>query len=371
MPTLIAVGDVGPNRPDPSQCFDLSRDLLRTGDLTFCQLECNLTDRGARLPQVRHTHRSTAKAAVAMRQAGFDVVSYAGNHCMDWGADAFFDTIAALRAADLSVLGVGKDIAAARVPVIREVDGVRVAFLAASSILPLDFWATPSRPGCVPMRAHTVYEQIEQDQPGTPARIHSFAHREDLAALVADVEGARGQADVVIVSLHWGIHFIPATIADYQREVGHALIDAGADLILGHHAHILKGIEVYKDKPIFYSIGNFAIDLPMTPEHAAGKGFREIQALSPGWEPDFDSLYNFPPDSRMTMFVRAELTKQGLGRVGFHPAFINPNAQPAPMPPEDERFGQVTDYVAWCSEQAGLASRLDVEGDIVWVSASD
>jgi hypothetical protein len=367
MPTLIAVGDVGPNRPDPRRCFDLSRDLLREGDLTFGQLECNLTDRGARLPQVRHTHRSTPQAAVAMREAGFDVISYAGNHCMDWGADAFFDTIEALEAAELSVVGVGKDIAAARVPVIREVNGVRVAFIAASSILPMGFWAEAKRPGCVPMRAHTLYEQVEHDQPGTPARVHSFAHREDMAALVADVKAARAQADVVIVSLHWGIHFVPATIADYQREVGHAVIDAGADMILGHHAHILKGIEVYRGKPIFYSVGNFAIDLPMTPEHAQGKGFKEIQALSPGWEPDFDSLYNFPPDSRMTMFVRAELGRDGLGAVGFHPAFINSDAQPAPMPPEDERFAKVTDYVRWCSEEAGLAVRLDVDGGLVRV----
>ena len=370
MATLIAVGDIGPNRPEVSECFALSRDLLRSGDLTFCQLECNLTDRGARLPQVRHTHRSPPGSAHAIADAGFDVVSFAGNHCMDWGAEAFFDTMGALKGASMDVVGVGANIGEARVPVIREVEGVRVAFIAASSILPMHFWADEKRPGCVPMRAHTIYEQIEHDQPGTPARIHTYAHRDDLAALVADVRAAREAADVVIVSLHWGIHFVPATIADYQREVGHALIDAGADLILGHHAHILKGIEWYRGKAIFHSLGNFAIDLPMTPEHAQGKGFKEVQALSPGWEPDFESLYNFPPDSRMTMFVRAELTKDGLGKLEWRPAWINANAQPAPLDASDERFAKVVDYVRWCSAEAGLPVGLTVDGEWVRVEAA-
>lgn len=362
-----AVGDIGPNRPEPSECFALAEDLLQEADLTFCQLECNITDRGERLPQVRHTHRAVPAAAQAIRDAGLQVVCFASNHCLDWGQDGFFDTIHHLEQAGCQVLGVGKDIAAARRPVIREIDGVRVAFVAACSILPPQFWADEKRPGCVPMRAHTMYEQIEIDQPGTPARIHSFAFKDDLAALVEDVRIAREEADVVIVSLHWGIHFIPATIADYQTEVAHALIDAGADLILGHHAHILKGVEVYRGKPIFYSVGNFAIDLPMSPEHARGKGFREIQALSPGWEPDFESLYNFPPDSRMTMMVEARLTNDGIVGAGFRPAFINRNAQPEPLLANDERFRQVVDYMRWCTLEAGLNAQYEIAGDLVLI----
>jgi poly-gamma-glutamate capsule biosynthesis protein CapA/YwtB (metallophosphatase superfamily) len=351
---LVAVGDIGPDRPDPRNCFDLARSAIQAGDLAFCQLEVNLTSRGARLPQARHTTRSGPESAVAMREAGFTHVSFAGNHCMDWGRDGFFDTIEALKAAKLQVMGVGANIGEARRPVITEVKGVRVAFLAYCSILPAGYWAEEDRAGCAPMRAFTLYEQIETDQPGTPARIHTFAHREDLDALTRDISAARALADVVVVSLHWGIHFIPAVLADYQRQVAHAAIDAGADLILGHHAHILKGVEVYKGRAIFYSLGNFAIDLRMTPAHAAGKGFREIQQLSPGWTPDFDSLYNFPPDSRMTMVVRAALTKKGVREVGFVPAFINRDAQPEVLAAEDPRYDQVADYVAWASREQGL-----------------
>jgi poly-gamma-glutamate synthesis protein (capsule biosynthesis protein) len=368
---LYAVADIGPDRDDPRECFALVRDEIRKADIAFCQLEVNLTDRGARLPQVRHTHRATTATASALKDAGFTVVSFSGNHCMDWGRDGFFDTIDSLQAAGLAVVGVGAGITQARAPVIQTANGVRVAFLAYCSILPANYWAEADRPGCAPMRAWTIYEQIEPDQPGTPCRVHTHANRADLAAMVADVKAARAVADVVVMSIHWGIHFVPAVLADYQAEVAHAAIDAGVDLILGHHAHILKGVEVYRGKPIFYSMGNFAIDLRMTPEHAQGKGFREIQSLSPGWVPDFDSLYNFPPDSRMTLVVTARATTGGLTDIGFLPAFINRDAQPEILKADDARFGQVVDYLRWATQAAGLNARFHARGDAVLLELSE
>ena len=364
---LHAVGDVGPDRDDPRVCFALARETLRDADLGFCQLEVNLTTRGVRMPQARHTGRAVAASASALRDAGFDVVSFAGNHCMDWGPDGLFDTMANLRAAGIDVVGVGADIAAARQPAIRTINGTRIAFVSYSSILPEGYWATDTRPGCAPLRAHTHYEQIEPDQPGTPPRVHTWAHRRDLEAMRRDIAAAKAGADVVIVSLHWGIHFVPGVIADYQREVGHAAVDAGADLILGHHAHILKGIELYRGKAIFYSLGNFAIDLRMTPEHAASPGFREIQALSPDWVPNFDSLYNFPPDSRMTGVVRAVLDKGRVTDLAFQPAFINDDAQPEVLRASDPRFTRVRDYLEWCCDSQGFSTTLQPHGDVIRV----
>jgi poly-gamma-glutamate capsule biosynthesis protein CapA/YwtB (metallophosphatase superfamily) len=353
---LIAVGDVGPDRDEPSECFALAAPVLREADIAFCQLECNLTSRGERMPQARHTHRAVPRAARAMRDAGFNVVSFAGNHCMDWGSEGFNDTIANLRDADVTVVGVGQDIDAARQPGIVETDGISVAFLACSSILPEGYWATDARAGCAPLRAHTYYEQVEPDQPGTPARIHTWAHAEDLGRLCEDVRRASERADIVVLSLHWGIHFIPGAIAEYQREVARAAIDAGADLIIGHHAHILKGVEFYRGKPVFYSLGNFAMDLRMTPEHARSKGFREIQSLSPDWVPNFDSLYNFPPDSRKTVLLKAQLTDSGIARIELIPAFINDDAQAEPLDRNDTRYAEVIDYLRWCCEDQGFTT---------------
>lgn len=241
---LLATGDVAPCRPDPGRMFDGVRAALDAGDLVFGQLETTVSDRGSPAPNAKLAMRTAPAAATAIRQAGYDVMSFAGNHCLDWGREAFFDTLDHARAAGLEVCGAGADITAARTPVIRELGGARVAFLAYGSILPTGYWAEVERPGCAPMRALTAYTPVETDQPGTSARVHTFPDRADLAALRADVRAAKRQADIVAVSIHWGIHFVPSEIADYQRDVAHAAIDDGADVILGHHPHILKGIEI-------------------------------------------------------------------------------------------------------------------------------
>jgi poly-gamma-glutamate synthesis protein (capsule biosynthesis protein) len=255
--------------------------------------------------------------------------------------------------------------------VIRQLaDGTRAAFLAYSSILPQAYWAEARRPGCAPLRAHTLYEQIEHDQPGTPARIHTFAHAGDLAAMQADIRAARERADVVLVSHHWGIHFVRATIADYQREVARAAVAAGADAILGHHAHILKGIECIEGRPVYYSLCNFATDLRMTPEHAARPSFREIQQLAENWEPDFDSLYNFPPASRLSAIARLRIADGRIQEAGLLPLYIGRDALPRVLRAQDPHFDEVLQYLRAVTAEAGLNGRLHAEGDRLLIGAA-
>lgn len=367
---IYAVGDVGPSRPDPDTLFDLVRARIQAADVAFMQLELPISTRGFRLPQVRHTDRAPAASADAFRRAGFHVVSLAGNHCMDWGPDALNDTVAALTSSGLQVVGVGNDILEARRPVFVQSKGRRIAFLAYSSILPQGYWATETRAGCAPMRAWTHYEQIEHDQPGTPCRVHTFANREDLQALVDDVAAARAQADFVAVSIHWGIHFIPGVIADYQRDVGRAAIDAGAGVVLGHHAHILKGVDVYKGRPIIYSLCNFAMDLHMDEKHANSKGFREIQKLHPDWQPDFSITYNFPPDSRYTVVAKCLLSGSG-ARISLLPAFIGPMSQPEILAATDPRFAEVKGYLERYTASQGLNARYVQAGDELVLEAAE
>ena len=221
------------------------------------------------------------------------------------------------------------------------------------------------------MRAFTVYEQVEHDQPGTPARVHTFAHREDLAALEADIRAAKAHADVVLVSLHWGIHFVPAVLADYQRQVGHAAIEAGADAILGHHAHILKGVEIYRSKPILYSLCNFAVDLPMDEAHATSPGFREIQSLHPDWQPDFDSSYNFPADSRRTVMARIAIGAGGVRRVSLVPVYVDRGSRPEVLAAGDPRFAEVHEYLVAMTTEAGLNGRFVVDGDQLVIATKE
>jgi poly-gamma-glutamate capsule biosynthesis protein CapA/YwtB (metallophosphatase superfamily) len=368
---LLAAGDLAPDRPDPDTLFDAVRPLLSAADVVFGQLETTFADKGLRLPQARHAVLAQPEGARALARAGFDVISCAGNHCLDWGSEALLESIGHLRAAGIDVVGAGQNIAEARRPVYKQLaDGTKLAFLAYSSILPMGYWAEANRPGCAPMRAHTLYEQIEHDQPGTPARIHTYAHAEDLAALRSDIKAAKAQADLVFVSMHWGIHFVRATIADYQREVARAAVEAGADAILGHHAHILKGAEIVDGRPVLYSLCNFATDLRMDPEHASRKSFKEIQKLAPDWVPDFDSLYNFPPDSRMSALARFEIASGRIVESSLLPLWIDRDAVPRVLAPDDERFGKVVDYLRAVSEEAELNARFEVRGDRVVIGAA-
>ena len=368
---VLATGDLAPDRDAPDECFAATAALLNAAELVFGQLETSFATRGTRLPQARHAVMAKPECAAAVARAGFDVLSFAGNHCLDWGNEAFFETLQHLEAAGVAVVGVGANIAEARRPVIRTLsDGTRVAFLAYSSILPQAYWAEANRPGCAPMRAHTLYEQVEHDQPGTPARIHTWAHAGDLAAMEDDIRAAKRVADVVLVSHHWGIHFVRAVIADYQREVARAAVAAGADAILGHHAHILKGIECIEGRPVFHSLCNFTTDLRMTPEHAARPSFKEIQKLGENWEPDFESLYNFPPASRLSMIARLHIAGGRIREAGFLPVFIDRDAVPRTVSPADPRGIEVIDYLRAVTQEAGLNGRFTPRGDHVVVETA-
>ena len=351
---LYAVGDICPSRPDPDSLFTGVAPELKRADIAFCQLEINLTERGTRLPQARHTDRTSPEAAHAIRRAGFNVVSFAGNHCMDWGQAGFFDTIDALKAAGLAVIGVGANIEEARKPAVIETKGCRVGLLAYNSILPMGYWAEQNRPGCAPLRAWTHYEQVEHDQPGTPCRIHTWPNQDDLRSVVEDIQKLKHDCDIVIVSMHWGIHFVPAVIADYQIELARTAIDAGADLILGHHAHILKGIEIYKGVPVLYSLCNFAVDLPMTREHADRKSFKEIRKLNPSWELDFESTYNLPYDSRKSAIVRCVIAEKRIQSTSLLPVYIDKQSRPEILVESDGRFAEVQVYLERITREAGL-----------------
>lgn len=342
---LYAVGDVGPKREDPHSMFQHVAGFLKKGDIRFCQLEINLSTRGEPLPQARLPMRSRPDCAVALKECGFQVASFASNHCMDFGRKAFFDTIDALKANGIRPIGVGSDSVEARRPAILDSHGTRIGFLAYNSILPFGYWAESDRPGCAPMRAWTFYEPVEPDQPGSRCRIHTFPRTEDLEALAADIEGLRSKADVVIVSIHWGIHFVPAQLADYQVAVAHKAIDCGADMILGHHPHILKGIEVYKGKVIFYSLGNFAIEQPgaFMQDLYTRRRHKEIEELNPNW--DQGREYPLPPETRKSIIAIARLQKGCIKEVSFIPVTIGTGSEPEILLPDDKRFEDVVHYI--------------------------
>ena len=361
---ILATGDIAMDRDAPDTIYDATRETLQAADITFGQLEINYASQGTRLPQARHALLGRKEDGEAIGRAGYDIVSFASNHCMDFGSEAMLETIENLQQTNVEVIGAGKNIKEARKAAHFTLqDGTKVAFLAYCTILPQDYWATDRRAGCTPMRAFTVYEQVEHDHPGTPARIHTYPHREDLAAMENDIRAAKEIADVVFVSHHWGIHFVQSSIADYQRDIARAAIDAGADAILGHHAHILKGMEIIKDKPVFYSLCNFAVDLRISPELYESKGFQEIFTLNDKWTPDFNSTYNFPDDSRYSMIARFEINNGSITRSGFMPLHIGSDSVPQIVAADDVRHNEMVEYMRLITEEAGLNASYHVAAD--------
>jgi poly-gamma-glutamate synthesis protein (capsule biosynthesis protein) len=326
-------------------------------------MECPISDRGSPSPHARLAMRTAPNAAAAIRAAGFDVMSLAGNHVLDFGVEALADTLTHMAQAGIAVCGAGANLAATRQPAVLERAGQRVAVLAYSSILPAGYAADSARPGCAPMRAHTRYEQIEHDQPGTPPRVHTFADQADLAALEADVRAARADADVVLVSLHWGIHFVRAEVADYQREIAAAAIRAGADAILGHHPHLLKGVEFICGKPVFYSLGNFAIEQPAAfnaaiAEHAS---FKHLQTLSSGWQPA--AKYQAPPETRHSVIAWLDYAADGTVAVLLQPCRIDDDSVPRHLAPGQPELAEWLAYITAITAEAGLNAQYALRDD--------
>lgn len=239
MITIAAVGDMmlgGSAEPYLENSgydypFNATRHLLAGADIAIGNLETALTDRGESLVEKKYRFRNSKdKVPSALKAAGFDIVSLANNHTLDYGPEGLHDTFAALQQAGIKYHGAGDDHTQARQPVIFEFEnGLRFGFLAYSNTFPQEFWATGDRPGT------------------------AFGHEQHIRE---DVRVLKGKTDVVVVSFHWGREGEIA-LQPYQILLAHAAIDAGASLVLGHHPHILQAVEEYQGGLILYSLGNY------------------------------------------------------------------------------------------------------------------
>jgi poly-gamma-glutamate capsule biosynthesis protein CapA/YwtB (metallophosphatase superfamily) len=270
---LIIVGDVVvSDRPrlgasDPGEPGDSAFALLRGGDLTIGNLEVPLTGGGQRAEKLVAMRAPTSGAA-ELADLGFDVVSLAMNHALDYGVEGMRDTVVALDAAGVRHAGFGENLAEASSPTVLSVAGSTLAFFSLCSALPLGFNATADRAGIGAIRVRQTFEVdsgFMDETPGTPPFVHSSAHEPDVLRAEESIRQAKAHDDFVVVALHWGVPFpfLPTSqgpLAQYQQPLAHRLIDAGADLIIGHHPHCLHPVEFYKEGLILYSTGNFLFD---------------------------------------------------------------------------------------------------------------
>jgi poly-gamma-glutamate synthesis protein (capsule biosynthesis protein) len=163
--------------------------------------------------------------------------------------------------------------------------------------------------------------------------------------------------------LHWGIHFVPRLIADYQKTVADAAFAAGTDVILGHHAHVPKAIEVHAGKTCFYSLSNFIMSAPAKTEEAAAEFCARYGVVL---DPDYPHL-PYGTDAKRSLVAKAVMSKTAPTRTSFLPVIIDRNLRPEILQAGDPRFADMLSYMEWASE--GFAHRFTVEGSEVTISA--
>ena len=348
---LGLTGDLLVNRDDPEGIFKEIQPALDDTDILFGNIETGYSDN----PRIAATAAIPSYAPLsnlaAFSAAGFDVVSMANNHVMDSGPESMLEVVSRLSEMGVRTVGAGINLAAAREPAIIERNGLKIAYLAYASMFPYGFEARTNFPGLVPMRSHNLYiEPIENNYtPGVPPKIRAVPHATDLKNMKEDIRKARERADILVTSFHWGDFQRPFHLTDHERKIARIVIDEGADLVLGHHHHILRGIEWYKGKPIFYGLGHFVFDIAVDMPMEAIKQFS-----GPADDPDFYGLVwhdDWPllplhPDARMTMLAYALVSRAGaVDDIGFLPARLTKTGHVVPIGTTSAQGRQIIEYV--------------------------
>jgi poly-gamma-glutamate capsule biosynthesis protein CapA/YwtB (metallophosphatase superfamily) len=248
--TLIAGGDLFFGRvpgqrllADPTiDPFEHVHEWLDGGDLRFGNLECQLSDQGGQTvhPDNPLVFTGPPSGADVLKRAGFEILSMANNHMWDYGKDALVETFDHLERVGIAYVGAGRSREQAYGPVILEREGFKVAFLAVT-----DIWNQG------PMHLHPARELV--------ARADIDLVTQAVAPLASDPA-----IDAIVVSYHGGSEYLEGPV-ETTRGIVHAAIDAGADIVIGHHPHVVQGVGWYRDKPILYSLGNFT--MPMNDAH--------------------------------------------------------------------------------------------------------
>ena len=207
--------------------------LMKKSDIVLGNLETSISKRGKPMEDKQFTFRAKPEVLKVLRENNFSAVSIANNHVLDFGTDAFLDTLDNLKKNEILYAGGGRNREEAEKGAIIEKNGIKVGFLAFTKVVPVvDWYAGKNKPGIV--GAYKVHEK----------------------EFVKAIQEKKKHCDVLVVSVHWGQEGT-TTIRHEEKYIGRCMIDAGADIIMGHHPHVVQGIEIYKDKPIFYSLGNF------------------------------------------------------------------------------------------------------------------
>ncbi|HWW20916.1 MAG TPA: CapA family protein [Steroidobacteraceae bacterium] len=363
---LLFTGDLVLDVPDADYWLSGIAAATRAAAVSIGHLEVPHT----RGPSVLHTDVPAPGADPrnldALKAAGFSALTLAGNHIADCGAAGIADTIGRLEQLGIRHCGAGANLTLARAPAHIQIAERTLALLSYNCVGPEEAWASEDRAGC-------AYVRINERAGGriTPSAALTQPDARSLQAMQQDIRQARSDHDWVVVALHKGIVHTRARLAPYERQVAHAAIDAGATLVVGHHAHILRGIEFYRERPIFHGLGNgCVVTRALGPDQSDPARAAWVQRRRElfGFEPDpAYTLAPFHPEAIHALLARVRCSADGRVEAAFNPVFVEPPGRPV-LAGNDFRQS-VMDYVSRITQEAGLPSlSMSVREDRIVVS---
>lgn len=319
--TVVAVGDVVISRQPPEEAFARILDELKSGTFACCNLEAPMSNKG--MPQYGkfETLHAAPEMIDGFVRGGFKVVSLANNHSMDYGPEALLDTIDLIDSRGILHAGAGKNLEEAGRPAFFEAGGMRFAFLSFATEAFPGYGAHAQKPGIAVIRRDPLYGP-------------SCVNPDDARMMIELIRDAGKEADFVIAAFHWGLSQSRA-LTRSQLTLGRAAVDAGARLVVGHHPHVLQGVEVYKRSLILYSLGNFVFDLM----------------------PEF-----FSPATRNTVLVKVKLAGAAVKEAVFLPVRINEGGQPEIVDEKHEKNREILGLLR--SLSAARKTRFSIKGGI-------
>ncbi len=332
--SLTLVGDLNLKR-DLNVSADTALALvakeLDSADVRLANLEGCFADPSVELEYKPFWHHVEPEMADAL--AGkFDGVNCANN--VHYG-DAIIESLSRLDALSIKHCGAGRDYTEAHRPAALRAGDQRIAVLGYTSVFwPVGAAATDKGPGVATVKAYTSYQPHHRviDMPGMPAKVLTYPDERELGIACTDVASARAKADYVVVYCHWGVVNSPV-IADYQHAVGRALIDSGADLVVGSSPHVPQGVEQYKRGFILHSLGNFMF---------GAQHHREF--------------------SRTGLLARAQLDEAGVSAVEILPVARNHRDQVEVLSVVHGEGAEIAEFVASASRDMGTDVRLASDG---------
>ena len=359
---IAFAGDLVLDVPEPDYWLGGITPLLRSADLAIGHLEVPHTRRGEEFGGDVPAPGADPDAVYAIRRSGFHAVTLAGNHIADRGAEGIEDTRTALADAGIEASGAGANLGEARRPAWLRLGSHRVALFSYNCVGPEKAWATENRAGCAYLPLATA-----DGGPVTPlSELAMTDHCRDI--LVDDIDAVRDRASLVIVAMHKGIVHTPATLAGYERELAQAAVDAGADIVVGHHAHILRGIEIYRGKPIFHGLGNgCVVTHALSPDqaHPDRAAWAQRRKKLFGFEPDpAYTLAPFHPEAVNAMLGHVSWQPGQLPQAGIIPLHVE--APGRPVAASGQRAAEVVDYLIAITERAGLPPLRLEPGPVAW-----